>query len=573
MGYGGIFAGRARRRDEAGKVAAIMRSQAVIEFGLDGIILAANENFLKAVGYSFDEIVGKHHRVFVEPAVAGSADYAAFWRSLAAGEFVSGEFHRIAKGNRDLWLQASYNPILDAAGKPIKIVKFAADITAQKLTSIDHSGKVAAILRSQAVIEFALDGTVIDANENFLATMGYRIDEIRGKHHSMFVDPETVRSADYAAFWDKLRGGAVFSADFPRRGKGGQQVWIAASYNPIFDPDGRVVKVVKFASDITERKRSERVMGELKSGLSLLAQGNLTGRIDTAFTGEYEELRQAFNTSLQRVTDIVSRLRQTSRALRMATGEILSGANDLSDRTTKQAATIEGASATMAQLANTVVDNTKRAEEAGVNAAGVSRIADDGGQVMTKANSAMERITASSAKISNIIGLIDDIAFQTNLLALNASVEAARAGEAGKGFAVVAVEVRRLAQSAAEASREVKVLIEQSGTEVAGGSRLVAEAAHKLGAMLEGARKNYDLLQGIAEESRTQAEAIDAVSAAVQAIDKMIQHNAALVEETNAAIAQTEAQAADLDRIVGTFTLETSRSRSAGAPEQILRRA
>jgi methyl-accepting chemotaxis protein len=215
-----------------------------------------------------------------------------------------------------------------------------------------------------------------------------------------------------------------------------------------------------------------------------------------------------------------------------------------------------------------VAENAKRAEAASGNAADVSRTAEEGGEVMRQATEAMERITASSGKISNIIGLIDDIAFQTNLLALNASVEAARAGDAGKGFAVVAVEVRRLAQSAASASAEVKVLIEQSGVEVAGGSKLVAEAARKLEAMLDGARTNHELLQGIAQQSRDQASSIDEMTGAVRTLDEMTQHNAALVEETNAAIEQTEAQANELDEVVAVFTVADSRSSSATSRTQ-----
>jgi methyl-accepting chemotaxis protein len=252
---------------------------------------------------------------------------------------------------------------------------------------------------------------------------------------------------------------------------------------------------------------------------------------------------------------VVTGLRGTSRSLKTATGEILAGANDLSERTTKQAATIEETSAAMEQLSNTVLENAKRAEQASKLAGDVSTSAERGGRVMRVANAAMERITVSSSKISNIIGLIDDIAFQTNLLALNASVEAARAGDAGKGFAVVAVEVRRLAQSAAGASSEIKKLIEASGAEVASGSRLVAEAAQQLEAVLVSIRQNHALMEVIARDNREQASGIEEVTVAVRQMDEMTQHNAALVEETNAAIEQTEAQAVELDRVIDIFTL------------------
>jgi methyl-accepting chemotaxis protein len=289
--------------------------------------------------------------------------------------------------------------------------------------------------------------------------------------------------------------------------------------------------------------------------LAALAEADLTQRMHGSYQGEFARLKDNTNTVAENLTDVVTRLRGTSQSLRTATGEILSGANDLSERTTKQAATIEETSAAMEQLSQTVIQNAERAGSASDNAQAVTVAAEDGGAVMIRANDAMERITESSGKISNIIGMIDDIAFQTNLLALNASVEAARAGEAGKGFAVVAVEVRRLAQSAAEASRDVKVLIEQSATEVTAGSKLVAEAATKLQSMLEAVRRNRSLLDDIAQQSREQASSIEEVNTAVRQMDEMTQHNAALVEETNAAIEQTEAQAVELDKIVAVFTV------------------
>jgi methyl-accepting chemotaxis protein len=299
----------------------------------------------------------------------------------------------------------------------------------------------------------------------------------------------------------------------------------------------------------------DRGLSETGTVLAALAETNLTLRMEGDYSGAFARLQTDTNRVAENLSEIVGRLKSTSTGLKTATGEILAGANDLSERTTKQASTIQETSAAMDQLASTVLQNAERAQDASTNADAVTHAAEDGGRVMTEATQAMERITASSGKISNIIGMIDDIAFQTNLLALNASVEAARAGEAGKGFAVVAIEVRRLAQSAAEASRDVKVLIEQSGSEVAGGSKLVAEAARKLEEMLDGARRNTELLQSIAQQSREQANSIEEVTAAVRTMDEMTQHNAALVEQTNAAIEQTEAQAVELDNIVEVFTV------------------
>ena len=308
-------------------------------------------------------------------------------------------------------------------------------------------------------------------------------------------------------------------------------------------------------------------LGETSSVLSAIARAELDKKVTGTYSGAFGRLKDDTNAVADKLAEIVGQLQDTSRALKVATGEILSGANDLSERTTKQAATIEETSATMEQLAATVLQNATRARQASTNAGEVTRTAEQGGAVMNEATQAMERITSSSAKISNIIGMIDDIAFQTNLLALNASVEAARAGEAGAGFAVVAVEVRRLAQSAASASSEVKSLIEQSAGEVKGGSKLVADAADRLAAMLEAARANNALMESIARDSSEQASSIEEVNMAVRQLDEMTQHNAALVEEINAAIEQTEAQASELDRVVDVFTLaETDRGGAAARP-------
>ncbi|MEO6012914.1 MAG: PAS domain-containing protein, partial [Devosia sp.] len=476
--FSSLFA--SSKNNSSATLAAISKSQAIIEFSLDGIILMANENFLSAMGYTLAEIQGQHHRMFVEPAYAQSPEYAEFWRRLGRGAFDSAEYKRLGKGGKEVWIQASYNPVFDKAGKPVRVVKIAADVTERKMASADAASQLAAIGRAQAVIEFNLDGTIIKANDNFCKAMGYGLDEIKGKHHRMFVDPTYAQSAEYQQFWETLRRGETMSAEYRRLGKSGKEVWIQASYNPIFDLGGKPYKVVKYATDATEATARKEAVKVLGAHLSRLADGDLTASINTAFSGDIEKVRVAFNGTIGTFQGIVSRLLGASTSLKTATGEILSGANDLADRTTKQAAAVEQTSAALEQLAGTVAENAKRASSASAKAKLVSGTAGETNGVMKEANDAMERISASSTKISNIIGLIDDIAFQTNLLALNASVEAARAGDAGKGFAVVAVEVRRLAQSAAQASSEVKALIDQSATEVATGSRKVAEATQKV---------------------------------------------------------------------------------------------
>jgi len=258
-----------------GEMAAINKAQAVIEFDMAGIVLNANENFLKVLGYTLEEIKGRHHSMFVEPAYRESSEYKQFWHDLNDGKFQAAEYKRIGKGGKEAWIQASYNPIFDAQGKPFKVVKFAIDVTVTKLQNADYQGQIAAVGKTQAVIEFNLDGTITDANENFLKTLGYTLEEIKGRHHSMFIDPAYRESIEYKHFWRDLNEGKYQAGEFKRVGKGGKVVWILGSYNPILDLNGKPFKVVKFATNVTGRKRSEDAISMVQAIIEFSLDGNV----------------------------------------------------------------------------------------------------------------------------------------------------------------------------------------------------------------------------------------------------------------------------------------------------------
>ncbi len=401
---------------------------------------------------------------------------------------------------------------------------------------------------TQGDYDIAIRGTEV---QNELGEMARALETFRlnGINVQLAEEEKQARASDIAARAEKMaQFQSAFDAVIERAIDGDFSARVAARFNdPELDRIGGNIDAM-LASIEEALDEAERVLGAM-------AGADLRERMTGDYKGAFGTLKQSTNSVADAIESITLQLRETSRALKLATGEILAGANDLSERTTKQAATIEETSAAMGQLATTVGLNAERAREASHNAGKMTDIAVSSSAVMSEATDAMERISTSSAKISNIIGLIDDIAFQTNLLALNASVEAARAGEAGKGFAVVAVEVRRLAQSAAQASSEVKQLIEQSANEVRGGTRLVSDVAGRLAEIVEGVKSSAGLMENIAKDSENQAEGIAEVNVAVRQMDEMTQHNAALVEEMNASIEQTEGQATRLDEIVDTFTL------------------
>lgn len=836
------------------KFQAVNRTQAVIEFDPSGKILDANDNFLSAIGYQKDEIVGQHHSMFVDSEYRNSTEYQQFWASLKRGESFTQEFKRIAKGGREIWIHASYNALVDDSGSVYKVIKFATDITQSKMEAAENLAKSNAMDKSQAVIEFNMDGTIITANDNFLNTVGYSLSEIKGQHHKMFVTPEERDSADYSEFWAKLNRGEYDAREYKRLGKGGKEVWIQASYNPIIGINGKPVKVIKYASDITSQKKlaeenertarlsnalrvcqanvmladndlkivylndevenmlrrreeeirkslpdfyvdalvgsnvdafhtepshqrsllknleaphqsdieiqsltfglvatpwldqdgnrlgtvvewedkTERlakeaqeraeaaenarvrqaldnvsanvmianadaeiiymngaVLGMMKTAesdikkelphfdsnnlvgqnidvfhknpahqrnllkdltdtyrgkavaggrtftvianpvfqdgervgtvvewddktaelkieneiddivsavgqgdftrqaslegksgfylnlskglneltstvevalndilrmLGAMSRGDLSERITRDYAGSFGQLKSDANATADKLTEIISKIRVSSNSILTAANEISQGNADLSQRTEEQASSLEETASSMEQMTSTVKQSADNAESANDRAVEAQTRAQEGGQVVERAVHAMGEINQASKKISDIISVIDEIAFQTNLLALNAAVEAARAGEQGRGFAVVAGEVRNLAQRSAGAAKEIKDLIRDTVTKVEDGTELVNQSGETLAEIVTSVENVTSMMREIADAAREQTSGIEQVNSAVAQMDEMTQKNAALVEEATAAGESMADQSRSMADVVSFFS-------------------
>jgi methyl-accepting chemotaxis protein len=544
----------------AGMVSAINQSQAVILFSPDGNIVKANENFLSAMGYSESEIEGKHHSLFVTREYASSQEYKDFWSVLRSGEAHSGEFCRVNNKGEDVWIQASYNPILDSNGQPFKVVKFATDITAEKAKNAYFEGQLTAISKSQAVIEFDLDGVILDANSNFLSALGYTLDEVKGKHHSIFVEPAFKNSPEYAAFWEQLRKGVYASGEYKRISKLGNAVYIQASYNPILDQNGNPFRVVKYATDITGRTVA---VDSIKAVMSKLTEGDLLHNIEEPLDGDFKVLGESINQFVDELRDTIIKIHDAVETIDTASNEIATGNADLSSRTEQQASSLEETASAMEELTGTVKLNAENADQAKGLASQASDVASEGGKVIEQVVHTMGEINDSAQRISDIIGVIDGIAFQTNILALNAAVEAARAGEQGRGFAVVASEVRTLAQRSAEAAKDIKGLISTSVEKITNGNVLVNKSGETMADIVTAIKRVNDIMSEIAAASSEQATGIQEVNNAVVQMDEMTQQNAALVEEAAAAADSMRQQSGQLAQRVAVFKVEQQSFSSA----------
>ncbi|WP_043878830.1 methyl-accepting chemotaxis protein [Azorhizobium caulinodans] len=481
------------------KLSALDRAQAIIEFTPTGEILDANQNFLSLVGYGLNEIKGKHHRMFVDPREAESAEYRAFWQALGKGQYQEAVYRRIGKGGAVVWIRAIYNPLIDRSGKVLKVVKFATDITEQKMRFAEHESLLAAISKSQAVIQFDLKGNILEANQNFLDTMGYRLDEIVGRHHSMFVPEQMRQSPQYAAFWDNLRRGEYQAAEYKRIGKGGREVWIQATYNPVLDADGAVSKIVKFATDVTKRvvvrERRAAAYREIDAGLSDISS---------------------------ELTDTNSRVVSASEATQTAAHNMQSVAT--------------GAG----QLAASVDDISRQVQQS-------SELSVAAVEQGNRTNEIVASLSGAAEKIGHVVELINSIAAQTNLLALNATIEAARAGEAGKGFSVVAQEVKSLAGQTSKATSEIAAQVTevqaatgQAVTALASVTEFITQLNAIAGSIADAVQRQASVTREVSSSMQTVAHGIEVVKQDMGVIASATSHVEAAarkVREASAAIA------------------------------------
>jgi methyl-accepting chemotaxis protein len=542
-----------KNADFQGKVDAIGKSQGVIEFNLDGTVITANDNFLNVMGYTLNEAVGVHHRNFVEPSYGNSNEYRQFWEKLGRGEFDAGEYKRIGKGGKEVYIQASYNPIFDPEGKPYKVVKFATDITEQKLKNADFQGKVDAIGKSQGMIEFNLDGTVITANENFLNVMGYSLNEAVGVHHRNFVEPSYGNSNEYRQFWEKLGRGEFDAGEYKRVGKGGKEVYIQASYNPIFDPEGKPYKVVKFATEITEKVHK---VNKILEAVNAASQGDLTSEISVTGSDDLGQIGDGLKNFFEGLKKDIGEISKNAESVSAAAEELTATSTTMSanaEETSAQAGVVASASEEVGINVQTVATG---AEEMGAsigeisnNSTQAAKISNEAVEVARKTNDTISALGESSREIGEVVKVITSIAEQTNLLALNATIEAARAGEAGKGFAVVANEVKELANQTAKATEDIsgKVQTIQADT---------GNAVSAINEISEIINKINDISSTIAsaveEQSATTNEMSRNVTEAAKGVGEIAQNIAGVStasEETTQGSSQTKDAANELSKL------------------------